>query len=51
MDSEFKLSHKAKKRIKEVKRKARPGEYRPYILTFMQCESPLILLLFPAFLL
>lgn len=27
MDSEYKLSHKTKKRIKEVKRKARPGKY------------------------
>lgn len=26
MDNEHKLSHKVKKRIKEVKRKARPGE-------------------------
>lgn len=26
MNSETKLSHKAKKRIKEVKRKARPGK-------------------------
>lgn len=30
MDSELKLSHKAKKRIKEVKRKARPGKLTVY---------------------
>lgn len=32
MISEYKISHKAKKRIKEVKRKARPGEttFRTY---------------------
>lgn len=27
MNSEHKLSHKARKRIKEVKRKARPGKF------------------------
>lgn len=27
METDYKLSHKTKKRIKEVKRKARPGKF------------------------
>lgn len=40
MNSEHKLSHKARKRIKEVKRKARPGKF---LLSLCFYEQDLII--------
>lgn len=48
MDNDHKLSHKVKKRIKEVKRKARPGEEMKIYHVKTICESLPILLIVSA---